>query len=431
MGKGSLVIYIAIAIVVLLLVSRAPRKSTTHHHNNRHRRLKLRSNYTFPPPNLHHPHHHESVPFDPVVADLERRREDKQWEKQHIEHSHPELAHHDQAPGEESQPEWEEYMDAEDYLNDEERFNVTNRLVVLFPKVDVDPADGFVTEDELTEWNLKQAQTEVMHRTRREMELHDKNHDGLVSFTEYDPPSWARNTVGAKVSAGRVGACYCTNVIHRRLHRMIKKHDQGDCVSVIMANRMDALLKLENNSFGYDMGWWKEEHFNASDADGDGLLNITEFNDFLHPADSKNPKLLKWLCKEEVRERDTDKDGKVNFKEFFHGLFDLVRNYEEESHNVSHHSDDSMEAPAKVLFAQLDRDGDGFLSDLELLPVIGKLHPSERYYAKQQADYIISQADTDKDGRLTLAEMIENPYVFYSAIFSEDEDDYEYHDEFR
>lgn len=32
-----------------------------------------------------------------------------------------------------------------------------------------------------------------------------------------------------------------------------------------------------------------------------------------------------------------------------------------------------------------------YLSDVELLPVIGKIHPSERYYAKQQADYIISQ----------------------------------------
>lgn len=42
------------------------------------------------------------------------------------------------------------------------------------------------------------------------------------------------------------------------------------------------------------------------------------------------------------------------------------------------------------------------------------------------------QADTDKDGRLSLAEMIENPYVFYSAIFNEDDDDdYEHHDEFR
>ena len=34
----------------------------------------------------------------------------------------------------------------------------------------------------------------------------------------------------------------------------------------------------DNDSFGYNMGWWKEEHFNASDGDGDGLLNLTEFN---------------------------------------------------------------------------------------------------------------------------------------------------------
>lgn len=375
MARASVFIYITIALLVLLLISQSPKKPANH----RHRRLKLRSNFTFAPP-LHHSHHNP-IAFDPLVADIERRREDRKWEKEHLDRAHSELAH-DSAPAAESQPEWEDFMDAEDYLNDEERFNVTNRLVLLFPKVDVDPADGFVSEDELTHWNLKQAQREVLHRTQRDMDLHDKNRDGFVSFQEYQPPSWVQNA--------------------------------------------------DNNSFGYDMGWWKEEHFNASDADGDGLLNLTEFNDFLHPADSKNPKLLQWLCKEEVRERDTDKDEKINFKEFFHGLFDLVRNYDEESHNSSHQFDDSMEAPAKTLFAQLDKDGDGYLSDVELLPIIGKIHPSEHYYAKQQADYIISQADTDKDGRLTLTEMIENPYVFYSAIFNDDDDeDYGFHDEFR
>nr|GME05191.1 Calcium-binding EF-hand [Ipomoea batatas] len=134
--------------------------------------------------------------------------------------------------------------------------------------------------------------------------------------------------------------------------------------------------------------------------DGDGQLNITEFNE----------------------ERDSDKDGKVNFNEFFHGLFDLVRNYDDEGHNTSHHSDDSGNTPARKLFDELDKDGDGYLSDVELQPIIEKLHPSERYYAKQQADL-------DKDGRLTLSEMIDSPYVFYSAIFNEDEEsDY---DEFR
>ncbi|KAI4358025.1 hypothetical protein L6164_001936 [Bauhinia variegata] len=375
MGKASIIVYVTLAVLLLLFLSHSPK----HHSNLRHRRLKLRSNFTLS--TSHRQAHHEPVPFDPLVAEIERRREDKQWEKQYFEHSHPEVATHDPAPGEESQPEWEDFIDAEDYLNDEDKFNVTNRLVLLFPKIDVDPVDGFITEDELTEWNLQQAQKEVLHRTQREMEVHDKNHDGFVSFPEYDPPSWVRNA--------------------------------------------------DNDSFGYDMGWWKEEHFNASDADGDGLLNLTEFNDFLHPADSKNPKLLQWLCTEEVRERDTDRDGKINFKEFFHGLFDLVRNYDEENQNSSHHSDNSMDAPARNLFAQLDKDHDGYLSEDELLSIIGKIHPSERYYAKQQADYIISQADIDKDGRLNLIEMIENPYVFYSAIFNDDEDEYDYHDEFR
>ncbi|CAJ2663486.1 unnamed protein product [Trifolium pratense] len=256
----------------------------------------------------------------------------------------------------------------------DDKFNLTNRIVRLFPEIDVDPTDWFVSLHELTQWNLQQAQREFLHRSQREMVIHDKNHDGFVSFSEYAPPStWFH-------------------------------HADGD-------------------SFGYDTSWWKEEHFNASDIDGNGLLNLTEFNDFLHPADSKNPKLRQWLCKAEVRERDMDRDGKVNFKEFFHGLFDLVRNYDEGCYNDSRHFDDSMDASARVLFSQLDKDGDGYLSDIELLPIIGKLHPSGHHYAKQQAEDIISQAEIDEDGRLTLSEMIENPYPFYSAIFNNDKDE--------
>ncbi|XP_010546283.1 PREDICTED: reticulocalbin-2 [Tarenaya hassleriana] len=382
MGKASVIIYVTVAVLLLFLISHSPKKKTGHdQYHLHHRRLKLRSSFNFKPNN------HKPAPFDPLVADIERRREDKEWERKYFDDAHPEFASHghgDSAPGHESQPEWEDFMDAEDYLNDEDKFNVTGRLILLFPKIDVDPVDGFVTESELTDWNMRSSEKEVIHRTQREMDVHDKNKDGFVSFYEYEPPSWVRNA--------------------------------------------------DNNTFGNDMGWWKEEHFNASDADGDGLLNVTEFNDFLHPADTKNPKLLMWLCKEEVRERDSDKDGKISFQEFFHGIFDTVSNYEEENQNSSHPLHGLPEGPAKQLFGQLDKNGDGFLSDDELLPVITKIHPTERYYAKQQADYIISQADSDKDGRLTLAEMIEHPYVFYSAIFNEeddDDDDYGFHDEFR
>lgn len=78
-------------------------------------------------------------------------------------------------------------------MNDEDRFNVTNRLVLLFPRLDVDPTDGFVSESELTQWNMQQSQREAMHRSQREMETHDKNRDGFVTFAEYKAPIWVRN----------------------------------------------------------------------------------------------------------------------------------------------------------------------------------------------------------------------------------------------
>lgn len=46
----------------------------------------------------------------------------------------------------------------------------------------------------------------------------------------------------------------------------------------------------------------------------------------------------------------------------------------------------------------------------------------------------IMQADKDHDGRLTLEEMVENPYAFYGSVYlsSSDNDDEDYfHDEFR
>lgn len=45
-----------------------------------------------------------------------------------------------------------------------------------------------------------------------------------------------------------------------------------------------------------------------------------------------------------------------------------------------------VEINAKFMFGF-----DSYLSEDELLPVIGDLHPSERYYGKQQAEYAITE----------------------------------------
>lgn len=359
----TLVLALASAGLLFLLVHLSPSSPSAHPHP--HRRLRLRGA---------HPRHGgatpHQIPFDPVIADFERRLDDREWERLAAAGLH--------APGMESAPVPEDLADYEDeYINDAARFNMTLRVAALFPKIDVDPADDAITGAELAAWNLASARREVLHRTARELDLHDRDHDGRVAFSEYERPSWAW--------------------------------------------RFD-----DNNSTSDGMGWWKEGHFNAADMDGDGFLNLTEFNDFLHPADTTNPKLIHWLCKEEVRERDKDNDGKLNFQEFYNGLFYSVRHYDDETS-----TDDSngSDAPARKSFSQLDLDNDGLLSADELKPIIGKLHPAENFYAKQQADYVISQADTNKDGQLSLNEMIENPYVFYSALFTED--DYGSHDEFR
>ncbi|KAJ3691983.1 hypothetical protein LUZ60_012333 [Juncus effusus] len=363
-----LIIYVIVALFLLFLLAFSPAKPARPS-----RRLKLRSNFSLPAQTGQEDHH--QFAFDPIIAEIQRKREDREWEKAHAAEVGV-----DHAPAMEGQPEWEGYMDAEDYINTDNRFNVTKRVELLFPKIDADPADGLITLEELTNWNLNQARQETMHRSKRDMDLHDKNKDGFVSFEEYERPSWSW--------------------------------------------RFD-----EENATNDGMGWWREKHFNAADLDSDGLLNLIEFNDFLHPADSTNPNLVNWLCKEEIRERDKDKDGLLSFKEYSGGLFYLIRNHDDFSSDSNSHEENYGETTAKRLFDQIDKNNDGFMSAEELLPFIHNLHPSEKFYAKQQANYLLGQADDDKDGKLSMKEMIDNPYVFYSSIFTEE--DYKLHDEFR
>lgn len=338
---------------------------------------------------------HSRIAFDPIVSDMEQRREDRDWESEYIKQNHPETLQnasyrvsgkgwHDDQDQSEAHDTWNElhsldYGD-EDYLNDHERFNISHRLLALFPLVDVKPLDGFISLAELEDWHVQIAVKRLMHRTDRELETVDANKDGLVTLKEY------------------------------------LRHLTDE--------------ELANNSTEHgEPGWWKEQ-FNCADEDGDGVLNHTEFYNFLHPGDSKNEKLLQWMCKERIRERDQDKDGKLNFAEFDHGAYELVKQYDEydtSSTNITGHVPSSEER-----FNELDKNKDGFLTEDELGPILHKLHPGEISYAKYQAQYLMYQADENKDGQLTLEEMLHNPYAFYNTAYGDDEeDDYYMHDEFR
>ncbi|RZR85416.1 hypothetical protein BHM03_00012391 [Ensete ventricosum] len=155
-SAATILIYATVALLTLLLLASVPSR-IPHSHR---RRLKLRHNTSAASS-------HHQIPFDPVIADIVRRREAREWERDHFRLPH--------------QPEWDDFFDPQDYVDDEDRFNITHRIVVLFPRIDVAPADGFVSSTELAEWNFQQA----IHRSGRELELCDSNGDGFISFEEY------------------------------------------------------------------------------------------------------------------------------------------------------------------------------------------------------------------------------------------------------
>ncbi|KAG0555711.1 hypothetical protein M758_12G192300 [Ceratodon purpureus] len=381
---------LVVAIMTLVLVSHDP----SHQHSRSHRRtlpgkrIKVRA--------VHHDkNHHDPIAFDPIVADFERRKEDRAWEKQYFEDQYKKWGEQVQSAeginfhsGEplkvlKADPvEDPDYEDPEEYLNDEDQFNITNRLTLLFPLLDINPRDDFVSLLELQEWHLVQGRKAMQHRSDREMETHDKNQDGLISLQEYLPH--------------------------------LTEEERGQ----------------NNTEFG-EAGWYKEQ-FEVCDRDNDGLLNVTEFNDFLHPDDSNNPRVRQWCRLEQIRTHDTNKDGKLSWDEFHHGMFEHLRDEQDTDHL---HPADQIEAKKQVQskekFAILDKNKDGYLTEDEIASVMEKLRPGELYYAKQQSDYLLHEADENKDGRLTLDEMLNHPYIFYSTAYDEDEFDYSQHDEFR
>ncbi|KAH7446836.1 hypothetical protein KP509_01G078700 [Ceratopteris richardii] len=385
--KAALVyLLISLCFVAFVLFSNQPHRLKFKVHRNVHpgRRLIVRKL------KIARDAKHENVAFDPLVAGLERKREDKAWEKEHFVQKQTQWAKdqasgqiHESAPHPESQPEpseWD-YHDPEDFLNDEDHFNVSSRILALFPLIDSHPPDGRISLEELRDWHLQASLAEADHRTTREIENYDTNHDGLISFTEYLPG---------------------------------------------LASEDPANHSMDDD----ESGFWKGQ-FDAADEDGDGLLNATEFNNFLHPQDSHNPKLHQWLRKQEIRDHDHDNDGKLSFTEFEGNLYESIKTHDEEdaSHSSTNlHSSPGYGGYARQRFSELDENKDGYLTEDELTPIMDILHPGEAYYATQQAKHLMEEADKNKDGHLTIEEMLEDPYIFYNTAYAY-EDYEEYHHE--
>lgn len=160
----AVVVATALALVLLIIL---PKHSNRNH---KHRSISRRFGSNFYP-----------IIFDPIVAKADRMKEQKASSK---------------SKGSKEQ-------DHKKYYNNDGTLNIRLRLMVLFPFLDVDPHDGMVDSKELETWLMQQIVDRLHDRTRRELELRDKDGDRAVSFHEY-LPQFTDEDLGMKFLASMI-----------------------------------------------------------------------------------------------------------------------------------------------------------------------------------------------------------------------------------
>ena len=254
------------------------------------------------------------------------------------------------------------------------QLNTTLRLITLFPLLDKEPKDGFVDFKELENWIIQRALGRLDYVTQSELESKDNNGDFAVSFREYLP-----------------------------------NLSQND---------------IEKREMGHgEAGWWMER-FEIADSDHNGFLNFTELRDFLHPEDSQNQEMLKWIVKERLKRMDNhENDGKLNFNEFEDHIYNTYESYMDFETNGGDVPD------AKDKFDELDVNKDQFLSPEELIPILPYFYPGEIAYAKYYTCYLMNEVDDNEDKKLTLQEMLNHENVFYNTVHADDHEEIDEEDD--
>lgn len=234
----------------------------------------------------------DHVEFDPLVAELEQEQDDQAWLEnyrrtrdmwtQGAEEDGDYVVEGEGAAFEAMEEFLEHEAEEEDLQElgegnpadflEEGLFNISDRIIKLFPLIDASPSDGRISLDEMTAWHLRIAEQGSVHRTLRELKASDANGDQQATLQE------------ALVSVG-----------------------MGDPDDETIQDQRESYIR----------------RFHLADVNKDDVLNVTEFHDFLHPEESSNDALLQALIQDEMRfEQDEDsEEAKRSKEEKLHGSF--------------------------------------------------------------------------------------------------------------
>uniref|UniRef100_UPI00358EB8A8 reticulocalbin-2 isoform X1 n=1 Tax=Myxine glutinosa TaxID=7769 RepID=UPI00358EB8A8 len=238
-------------------------------------------------------------------------------------------------------------------LNPEE---AEQQLKLLVKKIDRD-ANGLLSKEELSDWTLRSFRRYATEEARRRFPEVDENGDQVVTWNEY------------------------------LSHEFGTKPGDEDGHEELAAFQ-ELYVK-------------EKKKFEMADADGVKGLNPMEFVAFEHPEETDY--MLDYVLDEAMSEHDHNSDGSVGLNEF-------IGDYQPDP--------GALNEPEWVIIEKekfsndLDKDHDGKLSRKELLPWV---IPNNMDAADDEADHLLEHMDSNGDGLLSEAEVLSNSDVFLGS----------------
>jgi len=238
-------------------------------------------------------------------------------------------------------------QDAEEYdnLSPEE---AKKSLAVLFKKMDVN-SDGSIDQREMHQWILGSFKMISAEESSERFEETDEDEDDFVSWREH-----LVETFGSS------------------------DETEGDDSNTLMIAEDKQL-------------------FAKADKDGDGKLNEEEFLSFSHP--EEDPAMVPILV-DQALNRDTDKDGRISFKEYMTAV------------KKGDLDDEALLAEKDHFDEDYDKDLDGFLNRQEIQNWVV---PDVTQTANEETQHLFATADGNEDGLLSLEEVLDNHDTFVGS----------------
>lgn len=228
------------------------------------------------------------------------------------------------------------------------------RLGLLVQKMDLNN-DGFIDRHELKAWILRSFKKLSEEEAEDRFEDLDEDNDEKISWSEY-----VKDVYGM---------------------------DQEDGTKRNMLDDTEEAKLMDDD----------KQMFLAADLDNDGFLSLDEHVKFHSP--EEHPEMLPLILSQTLRDKDLNKDGRIDFKEF---IGDQAKNHDKQW----------LLSEKDKFDSDFDKDHDGFLNHNEILSWIV---PSNDEVATEEVDHLFVASDEDHDDRLSYDEIIDKYDIFVGS----------------